>query len=92
MVDDNQTPRPEDLAQFMFTKRPVAGQRQLRITYRGVQVAVSWPEGTEGEADVSRLFGSWEALFGAAKKEIALTDELRNMDQEIADLLGGDGA
>lgn len=93
MVDssDGALGPPEDLASFFFSKKADAeGCLQLRVSYRGVRVILHWPEGEVGLADLDRLMESMPILMTAAKKEMEIFGQVRDMDQEIKDLLGGE--
>lgn len=82
---------PEDLATFFFSKKvDPEGLLHLRIAYRGVKVGLHWPEGEVGIADLDRLIENMPILMAAAKKEMDVLSQLRDMDREIKDLLGGD--
>ena len=92
MVDSSED--PSEFAQFFYSRRPVGGRRTLRISYRDVQVSMSWPETPEGIADVNRLMSAMEVLMESAHKEMRISNEVNEataeIDKEIEDLLGGE--
>jgi hypothetical protein len=89
--DEGKSFPPEDIAQFFFSRKPVMGRHTLKISYRDIQVGITWPDTTEGGLNLDRLMGSMNGIMESAKAEMDIVHQFADMDSELDKLLGGDG-
>ena len=88
-------PEPSsDAAKFKFyfpdkSVHPDDRRLALKISYRDVYLQISWTEDIP-DSVLLHLFENLPALLKSAGDERKITEEIRDMDREIADLLTKD--
>jgi hypothetical protein len=79
----------KEMAQFSH-HRLKDGRRHAHVYYKTTEVLFDWPDDAEGFAHLKRTVEILENVMKLAMDDMSVRDELKNLDQEIADLLDGD--
>lgn len=82
--------RPEDLAEFSFSRRPVKGRRYLTVAYRDIKLSMSWVESEDGAKALANFAEAFPKLIKAVLREMLVRSETDDLDATIERLLGDD--
>lgn len=79
---------PDQLISFQFN-RPQKGDSQMDVCihYQSAHADISWEDTEQGNRNLARLFMAFPKIREYIRKEVAIKQEVEEIDQDLLDLL-----